>query len=855
MTNVLSVLSWYLAIQALGWLAFPIARRFFRRLPDRGYSLSKALGLLLWGFVFWALVSLRIAQNDLGGVTLALGVVGLASVLYARKIGWSQLGRFIREERKTILSVELIFLVAFLLWAFIRSTDPVISGTEKPMELAFINSILRSPSFTPTDPWFSGYGISYYYFGYVLIAMLIRITGVASGIGFNLAAALWFALTAAGAYGILFNLIASWQQHKKSGAQTGGTPLARFGALAAPIFLLIVSNVEGFLELLHARGLFWKADASGTLTSRFWSWLNILELDLPPVQPFSWNPQRPGGILWWRGSRVLSDWTVSGGRVEIIDEFPFFTYLLSDLHPHMLAMPFSLIAIGLALNLFLTQSDGSRLFSDLKLGHWLKREEFWFAALVLGGMGFLNTWEFPLYVGLMGMVFLYGRIRFAGYTPGRLLEFLGVCLSLGVAGGLVYLPFYLSLSMPSTSLLPSMEFITRGVHYWVMFLPLLVPIFAWVMVEFFRREKPVSAIPGLKFAIVFFGGLTVLSFLTGLVGLNLGSLAGAAGGPLSEKLAYLAGLFLSAHGGNGDTAIIQAVTRRFLTPGTWLTLFLLCVLVWSLLAKKASKATLKTLPVEETDHPAADPSGFVLLLALLGAGLTLFPEYFYLLDGFGTRMNTIFKFYFMAWMVWSLAAAFGFVVILTRSSGKIGGILLRVGLIAALLIGVCYPVLMLQAKTGKIHFENLTLDGEEYIKTGNPDEYFAMQWLRQAPAGVVVEAVGGSYTGYARMSTHSGQPTVLGWPGHESQWRSIVQEISIRDNDVRTIYATNSWDEALDLLQRYDVRYIVIGNLERATYHVVDAKFQGVLQPVYETNTLVIYEVPESLRRADSLLP
>jgi len=162
---------------------------------------------------------------------------------------------------------------------------------------------------------------------------------------------------------------------------------------------------------------------------------------------------------------------------------------------------------------------------------------------------------------------------------------------------------------------------------------------------------------------------------------------------------------------------------------------------------------------------------------------------------------------------------------------------------------------MLQAKTGKIHFENLTLDGEEYIKTGNPDEYFAMQWLRQAPAGVVVEAVGGSYTGYARMSTHSGQPTVLGWPGHESQWRSIVQEISIRDNDVRTIYATNSWDEALDLLQRYDVRYIVIGNLERATYHVVDAKFQGVLQPVYETNTLVIYEVPESLRRADSLLP
>ena len=113
---------------------------------------------------------------------------------------------------KSILTIELLFFVLFVFWTLIRGMNPEVAYTEKPMELAFINSILRSPAFPPQDPWLSGYAISYYYFGYVLIAMLTRVTGVASAIAFNLSSALWFSLTAIAAYGIVFDLVKVWQQ-------------------------------------------------------------------------------------------------------------------------------------------------------------------------------------------------------------------------------------------------------------------------------------------------------------------------------------------------------------------------------------------------------------------------------------------------------------------------------------------------------------------------------------------------------------------------------------------------------------------------------------------------------------------
>ena len=206
--SVTAVLLWYLVSTLAGWLCFPLTFRIFQNLPGKGYAFSRILGLLLWGYAFWLLVSLGILRNNLVGQWVALALVAALALGAGMKDKFQTLRAFIRREWRLILAVEGVFLFSFVGFAFFRGTSPAIRGTEKPMELAFLNAILRSETFPPQDPWLSGYGISYYYFGYVLAALLTRLTGTISTVAYNLAQALWFALIASGAYGLAADLLA-----------------------------------------------------------------------------------------------------------------------------------------------------------------------------------------------------------------------------------------------------------------------------------------------------------------------------------------------------------------------------------------------------------------------------------------------------------------------------------------------------------------------------------------------------------------------------------------------------------------------------------------------------------------------
>jgi uncharacterized membrane protein len=112
---------------------------------------------------------------------------------------------------------------------------------------------------------------------------------------------------------------------------------------------------------------------------------------------------------------------------------------------------------------------------------------------------------------------------------------------------------------------------------------------------------------------------------------------------------------------------------------------------------------------------------------------------------------------------------------------------------------------------------------------------------------VVCEAVGGQYTGYARISTFSGLPSVLGWPGHVSQWRGGAREIGSRLTDIDTIYGTSDWQTTLDLLKKYNIRYIYLGDMERSTYRVNEVKFTQHLSIIYQVGLITIYEVSEEI--------
>jgi uncharacterized membrane protein len=850
---MIQFIGWYFAITFIGLLIFPITFRFLPKLHDRGYAFSRAIGLLLWGICFWSFSTFQILPNDLFGAIFAFFILLVISSLCLLKNRWKELIEWLHQNIRLVITVEVLFLVSFVLWAIVRSANPDVANTEKPMELAFINAILRSPRFPPNDPWLSGYSISYYYLGYVLIALLIRVTGVTSGVGYNLAGALWFALTAIGAFGVVYNIIHAFV--KKSEGE-GQHKKFSFSGLLGPFFVLIVSNLEGFLEVLHSMGLFWKTGSDGALQSKFWEWLGILDLNKAPTASPSIVPTR--WMWWWRASRIVGQSDLLGNSKEIIDEFPFFSYLLADLHPHVLAMPFVMIAIVMALNFYLVAKQGN--FLKFKIRDWIRTPGFWLTAIILGSLGFLNTWNFPIYVAFFSAAFALARYQQLGEFWRRLWDFLRIFLLLAIAGIILYIPFYISFQSQAGGVLPSLEFFTRNIHFWLMFAPLLIPIFAWLDWEACNKKNKPYWKSGITFTVVI---LLLLFFGSWLLGWLLSSFPIWTASwqksssdllvKLSQRFAGIGTEFSYIHGlVPQGSLLIGSLLERIKAPGTILSLGFLIVLVWSLLSRRSEKPENDRDIVEKVNNSDTVSShgenGFILLLIFLGAGLTLIPEFFYLKDQFGWPINTYFKFYFEAWIFWGLAAAVASYILFTKLK-KMKLVAFSVGWAVVICMSLVYPIFSVYTKTNNFNPEKFTLDGLYYRQKSDADEAAAIEWLKQAEYGVIAEAVGGEYSNYARVSTETGLPSVLGWPGHEIQWRGGTTEIGTRETDIQTIYQSNDWSAIEALLKQYNIRYIFVGLPEKQKYSPDDLSAQNMMQKfedhlavVFKNSTITIFE-------------
>lgn len=908
---MITVLTWYLAISAVGLLALPLSLRLFSALPDRGFSLSRPLGWLVWGFAFWLLGSLGVIGNNAGGLLLSLLLVIALSAWAVRSMRRDDLAAWWQHQRGFVLVHELLFLLAFAGYAVIRAYNPEAIGTEKPMELAFINAILNSPTIPPHDPWLAGYAISYYHLGYILVSMLAMVTSTSGAVAFNLGLVLAFSLSASSAYGLVHNLLSLRRIKQPLASSRFSWP--NLAALLGPVFLLLVGNLEALLHMLHGAGWFWGKDAGGNPVSGFWTWLNILDLRDAPMEPLSWIPTR--FWWWWRASRVVSDFNYAGGYLEIIDEFPAFSYVLGDLHPHVLSMPFLLLVAGLALQVFLQRAPvslpGTRRSFDLRsllwggallasagialalrgaasandrlvflgvaafiaglsslfiyqepllthgwrafiqpgLGrHMLGKElyldplTFAMAVVIIGAVPFLNTWDFPVALALFGLAYALGK----ALTPETEQQenaslqrrvwsvvsdagVLGVFVTL--AGVLLYLPFYLGFASQAGGPLPNLIFPTRGAHLWVMFGTLFIPLLIFLFYLISQYQ------PDLRVGIASASGLTLALWLGSLL--------------LGLAILYLPtrDLFLSSLAAPDAWSVIrESLSRRAQYAGGLLTLVLLLGLALSLVYVALHKNTENLRQAK----PADPTDTFVLLLVFLGVLLLVGVEFVYLRDQFPSRMNTVFKFYFQAWQLLALATAYGAAVLWDELRGK-AAIVFGAVLSLVIVVGLLYPVLGIWSKANGFQSDKPTLDSTAYRPA---EELSAANWLNQAPAGVIAEAVsptGGSYTDYARMATLSGQPAVLGWMGHEGQWRGGGAEMGSRQPDIARLYCSRTWEEAQTVIAQYNIQYIVVGNLERQTYKpetlncpsgIQVSKFQRNLKVAFESESITIYTVP-----------
>lgn len=780
-----SVLTWWVLVTLLGWTAFPIAMRLFNRLPGRGYALAKALGLLLVAYVFWLLCSLQLLPNSAGGILVAWAIVLVLSLLYYRRGGGSlgELRGFVRERWRYVAATEAIFLIGLAGWAAFRAFDPDLVGTEKPMEFAFLNAILRSETFPPHDPWLSGYAISYYYYGYVIIAMLTKLAGTPPAVAFNVGIALLFALTLVGSFGVVYELL-RWGREASERRAIG---FSLFG----PLFVALAGNLEGVLDALHSRGI----GSAG-----FWKWVQIKGLAEAPVTG-SWIPQ--DHWWWWRASRVIYDTNVLGEHQEVIDEFPYFSFILGDMHPHVLALPFVMLAIALAVQVVRWAAEQKPLTLPKKdagawIGAWLAQdwERNLLIALCLGALGFLNTWDFPIYWVVATLCYATGR-----YAAGRQVDkayLVDVALWAGRAlllGILLFLPFYIGFGSQASGIGLVVINKTRPWHYFVMF------------------------------------GLFLLTSAAFLV---------------YATRAWLRGRRLAA---TGDVRAVGVAVAVLVAPslimGKWTALG-----VSLAVGVLAVAVTRRLAQADNTDaHALTDVT--VALMMIVGFLLTFAVEFVFLRDYFGNRMNTVFKFYYQAWVLLGLGGAYTLWDLFGRGSpGRSRWVTMGRGVFAAafgvlLAASLVYTVAAGYSKAGGFRGE-ATLDCLAFVRKYYPAEYDAIQWLNAHVQGapVILEATGGSYTEAGRVSARTGLPTVLGWDFHEQQWRGKRNPAGSRASDVEKIYRAPNSPESLALLDTYGIRYAYIGDLERSKYGLSDAVmnlWDQVAVRVYDAGGVRIY--------------
>jgi YYY domain-containing protein len=894
---MIQILVWWLLIQVLGWLSLPIAMRIFRWLPDHGYSFAKALGLLLISYFLWIGASTGLLSNDLGGILFAILLVAAISAwFYFRYKGTllPEIRTFLREKWKLIVTVEVLFTLALVGWAVLRAYAPFkidYAGGEKFMETAFQNAILRSKHFPPLDPWLSGYAISYYYFGYVMMALLTQLSGAVSGVAFDLYDSLLFALTLIGSFGVVYNLVAFTlkARHRDGDAAPRDGPPILAGVLGG-LFVTALGNLEGVLESLHARGI---------LADSFWSWIDIPDLAKATVTG-SWYP---GNIFlwWWRASRVLADKNFLGQNmiVQPIDEFPFFSFILGDNHPHVLALPFVLLAIGLAFNLLIRQiskdhaqqpnSADNLPERDSSSGpevnvpgtkrrpsvHWWNPVAFaldndWllfvFSALILGSLGFLNTWDLPIYLGLIMLAYGVGLVMVKGHVDWDtvfLTFILGV--GLGILSVLLYIFFYLSFSSQASGILPYVFPPTRLPQYLVMFGTFIFLVVCFLVGYLRHQEEDWHQL--LKSALTWWWRILAICIVIYLLIMLLIALVLF----LQQQLpgSTLAATIQSILGGISiREAFSSSVSARLRDP--WLSLMLSALLalvianVGGLLKKRAASEDGASEEII-TPLPKVTSDLFVFILIFTGLALTLVVEFLYLRDSFGVRMNTVFKFYYQAWVMLGCASAYGTWWLMDRIRKPVIRVLFSAGAILFIGLGLVYTVMAIPSRAGGFTGP-ANLDGASSVASNNPDDWAAIQWLdanaqQGLPAGsvpVILEAPWyGSYNYDGRISVFTGFPTVLGWAGHEGQWRGNYDQQAIREPDIATIYTTSDGQTMLDLLHKWNVSYVIIGQPELnyiqdvcsqsgtgCTTSSALRKFDQVLQPVFNQGLVTIYKVP-----------
>lgn len=827
--NRIPVVVWLLGAELAFIVVLPLGYVIFGGLYDRGYLLTKPLALLLVGYVPWLLAAAKLVPFD--RLAIGTGVVLIALVsgaLVVRKR--SEMWAFLRTRWRTLALEESLFLVAFLVFVAIRWANPDLwhpfRGGEKPMDFAYLNAIIRSSTIPPFDPWFADGALNYYYFGQFIVAVLIKATRILPEVAYNLAIPLMFALTVGGAFSIVYNLTHALRAHSQRPAGPGWGPAA--AGIAGVLLVTVLGNMGSLVQVaLNA----WKATTTDASFPRF---------------------------DFWAPSRMMPD--------EIaINEFPSWTFLFADLHAHVIAIPFTLLAIGLGLSLVRTGA--------LSGIHWrLWAPPAGGLALAVGSLAAINTWDYPSYV-LLGI----GAVAlgcFAAYQQSPLAE--GALGERGHRsspyGGAEPEPGGHTEPGRTQRLIPATRFgpmIKAALPRAMVFVSLSYLLF----LPFHLRNVTFGVglhASGLQTHILHYlgiHGLFLFIVLSFLVYETRGPLKGMLG-PLralvnshAQQIVAEAPSTLPVNRLVLALVILFGMTLAYTAAAGYITVAFLFPLVAVTLLVGVRHVVVGT---KEAPYHL-----YLLMLAAgaLGIGITVDLV---TVDNDIDRMNTVFKLGLEAWILFALFSAAALWYLLTRHISFRGAFLLKgawLGALAFLVTAAAiFPVLGTPARlSDRFNTDFTGLDGMQFMKTATyPDENGPIElrwdrdgirWLRENVNGSPVVAEGNTdphnYRWGSRISIYTGLPTIIGWGWHQTQQRLGEQAaVHRRLGDVRTLFTTRDHRRASDILRHYNVEYIYVGRLERLYYPPEGlAKFDAMgdlgVRLAYTNPQVKIYRVIE----------
>ena len=304
---------WWLAVLLLGWCSFPLCQYLFSGFRDKGYLVAKIFGIASAGFLMWLGAATGIvpftAGSCLGSVAVfAVICWGVWITLNKKKNKDRKFWQFTGEWYQTALDDELVFTLLFLLWTYVAGFRPAAYGTEKFMDYGFMMAMMRSTTLPAKDLWYAGSKINYYYGGQYFAVFLTKLTHTQVAQTYNLMRTLVAGFCFAVPFGLVRQMVLdSWKKEKP--ALLGGVLAGAGVSLAGNMHYVVIGKLLPWIrEIFH----------------------------LPKGDYTYWFPN---------STRYIGYYPAENDKT--IHEFPSYSFVLGDLHAHVVNLMFVVALISL----------------------------------------------------------------------------------------------------------------------------------------------------------------------------------------------------------------------------------------------------------------------------------------------------------------------------------------------------------------------------------------------------------------------------------------------------------------------------------------------------------------------------